>query len=387
MELNGGLRFGHLLLAWGLRLAACFAGLSSAAGGFVLQAQETAVQPKEPVPTLHVYTNSIQIPMLVLGSNRQQLKTPVAANKFSVSIDDGRWFTATHARSAANDPISLSILLDSNGDSDKLIHGVEDAITKTNLLSLRPQDHLSIYGLDCALIPLLKDAPGDGSFKAEAEKAFASWDGRRDHIHDGDCGEPTHLWDALAYLASELYETPRLRVVLAVSQGQDGGSKRTWNEARDYAESTSVAIFGLSYVPADARERLGTLGAYQSVIPSSRSPWQIIWGTEDPFHQLCELSGGMVLAIPPKHLLDAVKTTGRVVRERYIVEFPRPSNATSGKHTLRVKIAHGESYFVRSAGIAVPTPDPAVVADPTTVSAGPKDTPEMGARKILQKPQ
>jgi hypothetical protein len=367
MEQNGELRFGCLLLAWGLRLAACFVGLSLVAGGFLLQAQDTAVQPEEPVPTLHVYTNSIQIPMLVLGSNRQRLTTPIAAKKFSVSIDSGPWFTATHARSASDVPISLSILLDANGDSASLIQGVEDAVTKTNFLSLRPQDHLSIYGLDCALIPLLEDAPADGSFKEGVEKAFASWNQRRDHIHNGDCAEPTHLWDALAYVSGELNKTPRLRVVLAVSQGQDTGSKRTWNEARDYAESTSVTIFGLPYVPAD-------------------KAWTTVWDTENPFHQLCELSGGMVLPTPPKYLPGAIKTMGTTVRERYIVEFPRPSNATSGKHTMRVKVDHGERYFVRSAGTSVPTPDPAVLADPSTVSAGPKDTPEMGTRKILTKP-
>ncbi|HEX3966590.1 MAG TPA: hypothetical protein VHW70_01370 [Edaphobacter sp.] len=345
------------------------------------------MQPEEPTPTLHVYTNSIQIPMLVLGSNKRRLTAPITAGRLSVSIDNGPWFRATHARSAADDPISLSILLDANGDSEKLIQGVEDAITKTNLLSLRPQDHLSIYGLDCALIPLLRDAAGDESFKVEAEKAFASWDRRRDHIHDGDCEEPTHLWDALTYVASELYETPRLRIVLAVSQGQDTGSRRTWNVARDYAESTSVAIFGLSYVPADAGGSLGRLETDESIISSSRSPWIMVWGTENPFRQVCELSGGLVLGTRPKYLVEALKTMGRTVRERYIVEFPRPSNATSGKHTLRVKAADSQRYFIRSAGIAVPPPDPKVLADPTTVSAGPKDAPEMGTRKILTKPQ
>lgn len=368
MKRNSGLRFGCHLVARSLRLAIHCVGLVFVVCGFVLQAQDAVVQPEEPVPTLHVYTNSIQIPMLVLGSNRQRLKTPIAAKKFSVSIDRGPWFTATHARSAADVPVSLSILLDANGDSARLIQGVEDAITKTNLLSLRPQDHLSIYGLDCALIPLLEDAPADGSFKEGVEKAFASWNQRMDHIHNGDCGEPSHLWDALAYVSGELYKTPRLRVVLAVSQGQDTGSKRTWNETRDYAESTSVAIFGLPYVPVD-----GT--------------WTIVWDTENPFHQLCELSGGMVIPTPPKNLLDAMKTMARTVRERYIVEFPRPLNATSGKHTMRVKVDHGERYFVRSAGTSVPLPDPAVLTDPTTVSTGPKDAPEMGTRKILTKPQ
>src|SRR6202012_4924911 len=119
------------------------------------------------------------------------------------------------------------------------------------------------------------------------------------------------------------------------------------------------------------------------VIPSNRAPWKIVSGTENPFHQLCELSGGIVLPTSQKYLLDSIKNFVRTARERYIVEFPRPSNATSGKHSMRIKIDHGEGYFVRSAGTSVPLPDPAVLADPTTVSVGPKDAPRMGTRKIL----
>ena len=150
---NVGSRFDCQSLARGLRLVVFFVGLELVGSGFTVWAQNTAVQPEEPTPTLHVYTNSIQIPMLVLGSNKKRLTAPIAANKFSVSIDDGPWFRATHARRTEDDPISLSILLDANGDSADLIQGVEDAITKTNLLSLRPQDHLSIYGLDVLWFP------------------------------------------------------------------------------------------------------------------------------------------------------------------------------------------------------------------------------------------
>jgi hypothetical protein len=76
-----------------------------------------------------------------------------------------------------------------------------------------------------------------------------------------------------------------------------------------------------------------------------------------------------------------------MLRERYIVEFPRPKNVTAGPHEMRVKIAHGDADFIRSAGIMVPLADPAVLADPATVSAGPKDAPELGDRHILKKPQ
>ncbi len=384
IELAG---FRRQFVARCLRSLAVIAGLAATSTGAVLRAQEMPALHDEAVPTLHVYTNSIQLPMVVLGANRQRLKVPVAASRFSVSIDNGPWFRATHVRAEGDDPISLSILLDANGDSADLIQGVEDLIIKGKELSLQPKDHISIYGFDCRLVTLLKDVPADESLKTEMAKASASWDRRRENLRDAICQDPAHLWDSLAFLSGELYKRPGLRVILAVSQGKDRGSKHTWNETRDYAESTSVAIFGLSEVFPDMRQLSKALDTGESITSSDRSSWMMVWDTENPFHQVCELSGGMVFLTQPKYLPDSMKNFLRTVRERYIVEFPRPSNATSGKHGMQVKVAHGEHYFVRSAGISVPPPDPKVLADPATVSAGPKDTPEMGTRKIMTQPK
>jgi hypothetical protein len=54
---------------------------------------------------------------------------------------------------------------------------------------------------------------------------------------------------------------------------------------------------------------------------------------------------------------------------------------------MRVKVSGHSADLVVAAGIAVPMADPTVVADPTTVSAGPKDAPESGDRHPLKKPQ
>src|ERR1700677_21643 len=56
--------------------------------------------------TLHVYASTIQIPVLVLGTDRQPT-APVASGRFKVSLDDGPKFRATHVRLEGDDPISL----------------------------------------------------------------------------------------------------------------------------------------------------------------------------------------------------------------------------------------------------------------------------------------
>jgi hypothetical protein len=75
-----------------------------------------------------------------------------------------------------------------------------------------------------------------------------------------------------------------------------------------------------------------------------------------------------------------------MVRERYIVEFPRPSNEKAGRHGLLVKVDRG-GYFIRPAGITFPLMDPAVLADPTTVASDPSKAPTMGSRRPLASPR
>jgi hypothetical protein len=75
-----------------------------------------------------------------------------------------------------------------------------------------------------------------------------------------------------------------------------------------------------------------------------------------------------------------------MVRERYIVEFPRPSNSTAGEHGMEVKIDKG-TFSIRPSGVSVPLPDPVVMADPSTIQAGPSRAPEEGTRKVINKPQ
>ena len=94
----------------------CVVGLSGVMrAGAVFAAQDAPTPKDEPIRTLHVYANLIQIPTLVLGLNRERLKTPIAESRFSVSIHR-TVVSATHVRLEGDDPISLSILLDVSGN-------------------------------------------------------------------------------------------------------------------------------------------------------------------------------------------------------------------------------------------------------------------------------
>jgi hypothetical protein len=172
----------------------------------------------------------------------------------------------------------------------------------------------------------------------------------------------------LGQITKNLSRLPGRRVILAVANGKDKGSDHhTWNEVRTLAQVSGVTIFGVSYLQS-----------------GSPPPSQ---GYENAFSDLCQLSGGVVIDTNEIVVSRSLRRFTRILRERYIVEFPRPANATAGQENMRVRIDKSGNDFVRASGKAVPLPNAAVMADPTTVPSDPSLTPEVGRRKILPAPQ
>ena len=336
------------------------------AGGGILSARAQDAD----VLTLHVYTNTIQIPVLVLGEDQRKIAR-IAPDRFKVSFDGGPPFRASHVRLEGDDPISLAILLDMSGPEVELSTKLENAIAELAPLSLRPQDHVSIYGLDCEFTRYASDVPADEEhLKNSVHEALQSAGDRRHAKHGSKCESQVHLWDALAFVTNQLSGLPGRRVILAVSDGQDKGSTHKWNEVRVFAQNSAVAVFGMTYVPW---------------LPAgSPGVGNVL---EDPFRSICELSGGVVFSANRSDVAKRLKGFVAMVRGRYIVEFPRPRNSTKGRHEFVVTIDKSKA-FIRSTGISVPLPDAKVLADPTTVLPSDKSpAPEEGTRPILETPQ
>lgn len=321
------------------------------------------------VPTLHVYENTIQIPVLVLEADRERTVKPIAASRFWVNFNEGPWFHASHVRLEEDDPISLSILLDA-GSAPGLMSKIDDAIANLAPLSLHAKDHVSIYALDCGLTRGANDIPADHlQLKDEADKVLEPWENRRKNKHGPPCRNPVHLWDAMGFISQQMHELRGRRVMLVVTDGNDEGSVNTWNGLRLYDQQSGIAVFGVIPLPknygSSSYLELGRDGAFQS---------------------LCELSGGIVVMSMETRLEQTLDRFMTMVRGRYIVEFPRPDNSSAGEYVMSVKIDKSSGLFIRAAGISVPVPDAAVLADPTTVPGNPSLTPEIGKRRVITKP-
>jgi hypothetical protein len=345
--------------------------------GLGLRAQGKPTPQDEPVPTLHVYMNLVQVPTLVLTRNNDLIDKPIAESRFSVSIDSGRWFRATHVRHEGDDPISLSILLDVSGETEALMPKIGDAVGNLAPLSLHAKDRVSVYALGCSLVRSLNDAPPDSAGLRNGVAAVLDQSMRKSNLGEKNCELRGHLWDGLGQVAVALSNLPGRRVILVVTDGHDMRSIRSWNEVRFFVQVKGIAIFALNYAPALSME----MGSYRAGRGGSASP------VENALVSVCELSGGIVMRMSdPTALSKSLERFVTMLRERYIVEFPRPANSTAGEHGMEVKIDKN-IYKIRPSGVSVPLPDPAWMAGPSTIQMGPLQAPEQGTRKVMKKPQ
>lgn len=338
--------------------------LSSALG----LAQQKSEAKEEPVPTLHAYTNLVQMPTLVLGENRQRIAPRINEQRFSISIDSGRWFQVSHVHMEGADPISLSILLDRSAAD--LMSNLNREISNLAPGLLTPRDHVSLYALDCGLTRSLNDVPANAELLlAGVDKLVLPWILKE---KTPPCTQkPIQLWDSLGFVATQLRGLPGRRVLLVITDGQDKGSAHKWNEVRAYVQAAGIAVFGIT--PVQIR------GPMSAPVPRGRDAY--------PLLSVCELSGGMLMPTTPDLIEKLLQQFMTLVRERYILEFPLPANSTKGEHSIQVKIADGERYFVRATGVSAPVPDASILKDPNTVPSDPSRTPEQGKRRVLVQPR
>ena len=323
--------------------------------------------PQETVPyTLHVYTDLVQIPTLVLSPSRKTMP-PIEAQQFRISLDSGPLFQPTHVRLEGEDPITLAILLDLSLDQRNLPKTLSKDIASLVPDSLHPTDRVSIYAVGCNLIRSANGIPADaGEIEHSIDSILQSSEshGKRGH---STCADSVRLWGALGVIAGQISSLPGRRVILAISSGYDGGDGVKWTDLKRFAAHESIAIFGISIPSYDAAERFR------------------FSGREYLFNLVCELTGGLVMRPQKQELPQALSRFVELVRGRYILEFPRPVNAAAGSHDIEVTLDKTKA-FIRSSGISFPLPDPAVLSDPTTVPSDTSRAPQLGKRRAL-KPQ
>lgn len=294
-----------------------------------------------PAFTLKAYASVIQIPTLVLNSDREPLLR-VDASRFPVSLDGGRKFAPAHVRPEGEDPLDITIFLDMSGSQRHLISGFAKAAGKM-AASLHPQDRITVYALNCNLVRSARNIISEPDSVTRAIDAALSSPGLNAGYPHGACPKAPLLWDAMTWAINQMTEKPARRVMLVVSEGQVRRGAE-WQTLHRYAAGHDVALFGLNDEFADRYDPLGRKG--------------------DPFRRLCESTGGVVMYSERGDLETRLEEWVKMVRERYVLEFPRPQQLTEGTHQIQVTITGDAMAFVTPSGVGLSLPDPSSKNDP-----------------------
>ena len=340
----------------------------------------------EPTVTLHVYANLMQIPVLVLSSDHERMKD-VPEAKFRISLDSGPKFEPTHVRREGDDPIEMAVLVDASNPQNDLLPRMSEALAGLGAGSLREGDHVSIYALDCALTRSVYDVPAEGPrMRRAVDVALERWRERRARNTSGDCKNALGLWDAMSFVIQETNRAQwARRVVVAVTDGRDSGSHTSWRQVMKLAQRTSTAVFGV-LSETDLVKQRGEDWDNRGHALEERMRVGVeksMRMAEDPFDMICQSSGGVEMPATARHVDRTMARLTAMVRERYIVEYPRSDNATGGEHSIEVTIGGNGLAYVRSAGITVPLADRKTLANPLTIPGDPGKSPVEGSRKVL----
>jgi hypothetical protein len=301
-----------------------------------------AQQDQTPVFTLKVYANLIQVPTLVLDHDRQPLRR-IDPSRFRVSLDGGKKFAPTRVRIEGEDPLDVAILLDMSGSQRHLISSFGKATGKM-ADSLRPQDRVSVYALNCELVRSAQQIVPQPELISRSVEAALSAPALNEGYSHGACPKQLSLWNAMTRIVHEMSDSPARRVMLVVSEGDVRGFV-SWEDLHGYAADHGVALFGVNdgfaytYDPLRNRQ-------------------------DDPFRRLCESTGGVVMHSEERDLEERLQKWVTMLRGRYVIEFPRPQQIGEGMHSVAVSIKGDSLAFVTLAGVGVSLPDPSLANDP-----------------------
>jgi hypothetical protein len=335
-----------------------------------------------PTPTLHVYTNLKQVSVLVLTHDYERMK-PLDPSGFRVSLDSGPLFRPTYVRREGDDPISLAILIDASKPYNELLPSLIKAIAALPPDFLHPQDRVSVYAIDCTLIRTTYDIGANPAALADGVKrAMAPWQIRETQNEELKkegknplpfCRAGLPLWDSMLEVLKDLDQQPGRRILLAITDGGDDGSKTLWKDVMFHAQIHSETVFGLlpTATPRDETKEIRHIAS-----PSFGGP-------EDKFEQICVNSGGVELQASEHTTIFRLKEFTQMVRERYILEYPRVPNEKPGVHIIAVSYRKKSNLYISTTGITVPIASEDEKESRKTIQADPSRTPEYGSRNVL----
>ncbi len=299
--------------------------------------------------TLHLYARLVELPTIILPRPRHS--TPLDPQQVNIAIDAGRSFHPVSLRLEGNDPLSIAILLDLTDNRSKLLPALSQNFSAWLTHSLKPQDKLSIYSLDCDLMQAAENQPPVPTLLQPAlDRAIAP---SLEHAKKSrsPCPKAVGLRDSIYFLMERQSEIPGRHVLIVLTDGVDQKGVISWPELASAATLHAVTLFALT----------------------TPSPMLYQWAGD--LNNLAQHSGGFFFSTTPAHLPAAMASFVQLLRTRYILQFPMPPHLGGGIHHVDVTLTKIEAT-IRPSGITVPLPNPSIDHPATDLpSEAPRTTP------------
>lgn len=300
--------------------------------------------------TLHAYADLLQVPTLVLTSLHGGY-LGLTSQSFSLSLDKGPTFHPTNVRLEGADSITLAILFDLTSNPDSMFTSFAEAMSKLPAGVLSAHDYISVYAYDCELVRTTEDKPATpDQLRASMEKVMTEGREKARNGAPQSCWSEKRLYDVVARVAQDISDSPGRRVILVVSDGADRHSvNNNWSNVARFAGSKSITVFGIR--PVAKRTETGLFDPFSE--RGAHGWWTMT--DADPFGMLCGSSGGLVLAVDKgtNGMTGQIRRVMSMLRDRYILEFPRPVNGGPGLYSIKVTI-NDPKAIIRPAGVAFP---------------------------------
>jgi hypothetical protein len=327
--------------------------------------------------TLHVYTDLLQVPTIVLTRLHSNYRA-LTKESFTLSLDGGPRFHPANVRLEGDDPITLAILLDLTTDDNSMFRSLASAMSTLPPGVLSARDYISVYAYDCKLMRTTEDRPATPE-QLQASMVKVMTEGREDARNGAKqpCWRGKRLYDVIAKVSQDIADLPGRRVILVISDGADRHSVNDWLTIARFAGTKSIAIFGIRPVYSPT-----------AITGSAFNDGWLTTVESDPFGMLCGTSGGLVLdGDKSKRMMSGqIQRLMTMLRNRYILEFPRPANGTAGFYAFDVQVGD-PSAIIRSAGISFPPRERDPKQPDGTVPQDPSQMPLVGSKHEEKQPK
>jgi hypothetical protein len=315
--------------------------------------------PDSGVVTLHMSTDLIEVPVLVLKPPFRSARGLVEKN-FAVRLDGGPSFHPRYVHVEGSEPLSLGVLVDTETKApEKLSIGLQAALQHWPSDLLKSTDRLSIYAFGCRLMRTTDDSSiGHGLSHEAIAKSLSTFQAA---MAGGEaCHRPTieKVLDATIF---ETAKTSGWKVIIMIVNGERIVNAKALEKVQINAAAAGVTLFVVKYVN------------------SSRLPVSLYSETEG-LNVLCASLGGVTIHSSFDDLGAVTQMLIEDIRERYILSFQRPGKGRSGPHSMEVQ-TNVKGLTVRPSAASAPLRDKAEFTDNVGRGSYPDDRPQYGTSR------